>query len=70
MKNKKIEKTLQNIDLLKEKLNSFRPLEWTSLKKFNDYINERYTYESNKIEWNTLTLWETSLIINKWITIS
>jgi hypothetical protein len=31
---KKLKKTLENIDILKEKINSFRLLEWKNLEKF------------------------------------
>ena len=70
MKNRLLEEILRNIDDLKKKIDLQRPLEWKNIEKFHDYMNELYTYESNGIEWNTLTLWETSLIINTWITIS
>jgi len=58
---------LKEVDKLRKKLNSFR--------KYDSYrvaqaLELEYTYESNRIEGNTLTLRETDLIINKGLTIS
>ena len=43
----KLENIIENIEKLKEKIDSLRPLEWKSLEKFNNYVNELYIYESN-----------------------
>jgi len=64
-----LEVLLEQIEDLKKSLDSFRPLEGTHIEKLNQYFDEEYTYDSNGIEGNTLTLQETSLIINKGITI-
>ncbi len=58
---------LKEIDKLRKKLNSFR--------KYDSYrvaqaLELEYTYESNRIEGNTLTLRETDLIVNEGLTIS
>ena len=58
---------LNEIDLLKAKLDQFR--------KFDSYriaqaLELEYTFESNRIEGNTLTLRETDLVINEGLTIS
>lgn len=59
-------KILVDIDLLKTKLNSFRHLH---SDKIANALDIEYTYESNKIEGNTLTLQETQLVIEKGLTI-
>lgn len=58
---------LKEIDFLKKELNKYR--------KFDSYriaqaLELEYTYDSNRIEGNTLTLQETDLVINEGITIS
>jgi Fic family protein/DNA-binding XRE family transcriptional regulator len=58
---------LSEIDILKSKLDQFR--------KFDSYriaqaLELEYTFESNRIEGNTLTLRETDLVINEGLTIS
>ena len=61
-----MDKILAEIEQLKAELDKFRSLD-------NDRIREalaiEYTYESNRIEGNTLTLRETDLVINKGLTI-
>ncbi len=39
-------------------------------KKIQDALDIEYTYESNRIEGNTLTLQETALVVNEGVTIS
>ena len=68
--NTELTSILQDIDALKAKLASSRPLPSEALKKIQDALDIEYTYESNRIEGNTLTLQETALIINEGITIS
>lgn len=48
---------------------SKRPLNQLQLKKMEEYFNLNYTYESNRIEGNTLTLQETYLVVNDGITV-
>lgn len=54
------------LDELKEHLNRLRNLQSDKVAKAFDI---EYTYESNKIEGNTLTLQETALVIEKGLTI-
>lgn len=55
---------------LKKCLDSFRPLSAEQVAHLNEVFDTEYTYESNRIEGNTLTLLETDLIINKGLTVS
>lgn len=55
-------------DLLKT-WSSKRPLNQLQLQKMEEYFNLNYTYESNRIEGNTLTLQETYLVVNDGITV-
>ncbi|KAA5537773.1 Fic family protein [Paenimyroides baculatum] len=57
---------LQYLDELKNKLNALRNQQGDKVAKAFDI---EYTYESNKIEGNTLTLQETALVIEKGLTI-
>lgn len=57
---------LLEIDTLKESLNKCRHLESEKVAKAFDL---EYTYESNRIEGNTLTLQETALVVEKGLTI-
>ena len=52
---------LKKVDVLKEQLSALRPLPEEALKKIQDALDIEYTYESNRIEGNTLTLQETAL---------
>lgn len=61
---------LKEVDALKEQLSSLRPLPEEALKKIQDAFDIEYTYESNRIEGNTLTLQETALVVNEGVTIS
>ena len=58
---------LQQIDNLKLEYNQFRDMENV---KIQEALAIEYTYESNRIEGNTLTLQETQLVIEKGLTIS
>jgi Fic family protein/DNA-binding XRE family transcriptional regulator len=68
---KSISKNLQNIldeiDALKIKLNQFRQFDSF---RITQALELEYTFESNRIEGNTLTLRETDLVINEGLTIS
>lgn len=61
---------LAEADRLKKEVKKLQPLSATQLSKLNEYLNIGYTYESNRIEGNTLTLQETALVVSKGITIS
>lgn len=60
----------KQIDELKAKLASLRPLNETELKRLRDEFAIENTYNSNAIEGNTLTLRETALILQEGITIA
>ncbi|MBK0382152.1 Fic family protein [Pedobacter sp. SD-b] len=60
-------KILEEIDVLKQKLNQYRNLD---SYKITEALELEYTFESNRIEGNTLTLKETDLVVNEGITIS
>lgn len=61
---------LAQLDDLKRCLDSFRPLNAAQLERLQAAWDTEYTYESNRIEGNTLTLSETSLVINEGITVA
>lgn len=58
---------LGQIDKLKKKLDKFRALDSYRIAQA---LELEYTFESNRIEGNTLTLKETDLVINEGLTIS
>lgn len=64
-----INEKLKNLDRLKEKWQTKKPLNQTQLHKLKEYFNISYTFESNRIEGNTLSLQETHLVVNEGITI-
>jgi len=61
---------LERIDDLRTKWQEKKPATGTQLTKLNEAFGVEYTYESNRIEGNTLTLQETSLVIHQGLTIS
>lgn len=61
---------LQKIDVLRSEVTKCRPLSAAQLQKIEEALFVEYTYESNRIEGNTLTLQETALVIQKGITVS
>jgi len=61
---------LNRIDHLRKTWFSLREIKGLRRDKMNEYFSISYTYESNKIEGNTLTLSETKLVIKDGITIS
>jgi Fic family protein len=60
---------LQQIDSLKSRLQTLRPLPAEALSKIRAAFEMEYTYESNRIEGNTLTLQETALVVSEGVTI-
>ncbi|MCC8186013.1 MAG: Fic family protein [Bacteroides sp.] len=68
--NNELSSILSQIDQKKEELSRLRPLPAEALKKITDALDIEYTYESNRIEGNTLTLQETALVVNEGVTIS
>ncbi len=61
---------LSQLDELKRCLDSFRPLNAAQVERLQAVWDTEYTYESNRIEGNTLTLAETSLVIRDGITVA
>lgn len=57
---------LQDIDALKRRLDAVRPL---AGEKILQAVDTEYTYDSNRIEGNTLTLRETDIVVNKGLTV-
>ena len=57
------ESILAQIDRKKQELEGRRPLTEGELKRLNDEFTIEYTYNSNAIEGNTLTLRETDLVL-------
>ena len=68
--NKELKNILAQVDKLKARLQAFRPLNTEALKKIQDAFEMEYTFESNRIEGNTLTLQETALVVNEGVTIN
>lgn len=68
--NEELNKLLQECDTLKALLSGLRPLPAEVLKKIEEAFAIEYTYESNRIEGNTLTLQETELVVNEGVTIA
>jgi Fic family protein/DNA-binding XRE family transcriptional regulator len=62
-----LQKLINEIDLLKTKLDSFRQFDSYRIAQA---LELEYTFESNRIEGNTMTLRETDLVINEGLTIS
>lgn len=63
-------KMLQRADELKAQWDNRRPTDAIQLRKMREHFHLSYTYESNQIEGNTLSLQETKLVIEEGITIS
>ncbi len=62
-----LQKILNEIDILKTKLDHFRQFD---SYKITQALELEYTFESNRIEGNTMTLRETDLVVNEGLTIS
>lgn len=62
-----LQKILNEIDSLKSKLETYKTVDGL---KINKVLALEYTFESNRIEGNTMTLHETDLVINEGLTIS
>ena len=60
---------LQEIDILKHKLNSLRPLTDAQIKNLKTLFDVDFTFNSTAIEGNTLSLNETKLVLLEGITI-
>ncbi|MBK9191907.1 MAG: Fic family protein [Crocinitomicaceae bacterium] len=64
-----LKKLLKEADRLKKIWSKKKPLNQIQLQKLNEHFSLKYTYESNKIEGNTLTFQETFLVVNQGLTI-
>lgn len=64
-----LQEILSEIDALLKELNSYRPLTKGEVNRLREEFLINFTYNSNAIEGNTLTLQETALIINEGLTI-
>ena len=62
-------KLLISINGKKKELDSHRPLNASIVKKLNEQFALEWTYNSNAIEGNTLSLQETEIVLNRGITI-
>lgn len=60
----------QRADQLKKVIDKARPVKEKELKELQDYYKIGFTYSSNAMEGNTLTLTETKLLIEDGITVS
>ena len=58
-----LKKLLKNIDENLEKLSSMRPLTKGEIERLRDEFLIEFTYNSNAIEGNTLTLQETAMVL-------
>jgi Fic family protein len=65
----KLEALLVTLSELQQQWQAQKPLESSQLQKLQSYFNLAYTYESNRIEGNTLSLQDTNLVVNEGITI-
>lgn len=57
------------IDQLNKTLNKFRPLPKEVVKNLRDHLLVEWTYHSNSIEGNTITLSETKVVLEDGITV-
>ncbi len=68
--NNEVTEKLAAVKKLLDKWQAAKLLGQTQLQKMKEYFDVSYTYDSNRIEGNTLTMQETHLVINDGITIS
>lgn len=64
-----LEAQLERIKSKKKQLDSFRPIPSYALKNIKESLTLEWTYNSNSIEGNTLTLQETKMVIEEGFTI-
>jgi Fic family protein len=57
------------VDSLKKELDSYRPLPLAALRNLEEVYQVEWTYNSNAIEGNTLSLLETKLVLEEGLTI-
>ncbi len=64
-----LQQKLMELDKLMLQYKSKKPLNSIQAQKLNEYLKVKYTFNSNKIEGNTLSLQETHLVVQEGITI-
>jgi len=64
-----LQELLQKADTYKEKISAARPLEKEELKSLDNYFRIGFTYSSNALEGNTLTISETKILLEDGITV-
>lgn len=64
-----LQKLLQKAHSYKEKKSAARPLEKEELKSLDNYFRIGFTYSSNALEGNTLTISETKILLEDSITV-
>lgn len=62
-------KTIDKVDQYQLALDKLRPFEGNILRQIQDYYRIRFTWSSNALEGNTLTLSETKVILEDGLTI-
>jgi len=67
---KNLRTLLQRIDVQKSKLDAARPIPAYALRNIKESISLEWTYNSNSIEGNTLTLLETKMVLEDGLTVS
>ena len=60
---------LQKADFYKTKISSSRPLAKEELESLDDYFRIGFTYSSNALEGNSLTISETKILLEDGITV-
>ncbi len=70
MKESNLQSLLTDIDQQKKSLDACRPFPASVLEKLQEALDIEYTFHSNAIEGNTLTLNETMLVLKEGLTIS
>ncbi len=63
------EEVLRRLQDKKDRLSTARPLPTSAVAKIRDSLNLEWTYNSNSIEGNSLTLRETHMVINEGMTV-
>lgn len=61
--------SFKEIDNLKSKLDQKRPLPPAAVKNLREAFRVEWTYNSNAIEGNTLTLLETKVVLEEGLTV-
>ncbi len=64
-----LEEKLRRLDELKERWAAAKPLNPTQMQRLRAFFDIEYTWQSNRIEGNTLTLQETKLVVEEGLTI-